>query len=60
MDGYIGLSPLAVEHSVVAMSAGFQSRLNPRLNPVGILFSIPENPIFNSSLMKFVFRIIGA
>ena len=33
MDGYIRLSPLVVDHSVVVMSA--------RLNPIGSQFSIP-------------------
>ena len=32
MDGYIKLSPLVVEHSVVVMS--------PRMNPMGSQFSI--------------------
>ena len=41
VDKTLRLYPLVVEHSVVVMTAGSQSRLNPRLNPMGSQFSIP-------------------
>ena len=43
-DGYIKtlrLSPLALEHSVVVTTAGFQNQDDPRLNPMGIQISFP-------------------
>ena len=49
MDAYIRLSTLAVEHSVVVMTGGSQSKP----------FQIESNrwAIFDSRLIKFVFRI---
>ena len=51
MDGYIRLSPLAAEHSVVLMIAGSHSRQS-QIESYG-------EPIFNPCFITFVFRIIG-
>ena len=49
MDTYIRLCTLAVEHSVVVMTGGSQSK-SPQVES-------NEWAIFNSHFMKFVFRI---
>ena len=51
IEGYIRLSTLAVEHSVVVMTAGSQSRRS-QIESYGYA-------IFDSRFIKFVFRIRG-
>ena len=51
MDGYIRLSPLAIEHGVVVMTEGFQS-IRSQIESRG-------ESIFDSRFIKFVFKICG-
>ena len=52
MVGYIRLSPLAVEHTVVVMTTSSQSRRS-RIESYGW-------PIFDSHFIKVVLRISGS